>query len=104
MKEELTNIFEVTINCEKLARRLEELNNVVNNGKGFEHIKMIINNLQEKDIETARINCEQQRDKFGSPEIQEIKELLKKSLWKKGEDSPWPTPEEWQKKMSEYNE
>lgn len=76
----------------ELILQLKELG-----GEDIEYVKWVIWDLEKGDIEAARNNCEQQRDKYDSKP--EIRELLKKSLWEKGEDSPWPTPEEFKRKF-----
>lgn len=69
-------------------------------GGDFEYIKWIISDLEKNDPDSARVNCEQQRDKFDNKP--EIKELLKKALWENGEDSPWPTKEEFKRRVAKY--
>lgn len=55
-------------------------------GNKTEYVNWVIRDSKNGDIESARNNCEQQRDKYASKP--EIRELLKKELWERGEDSP----------------
>lgn len=70
-----------------LAEKLEKMQKEINNGRGLNHINYIISDLKRGDIRSAKADCFNQSDKYGS--IPEIKELIKKELFSSGEKHPW---------------
>ncbi len=70
-----------------LVDKLEQMEGEANNGRGVQHIKYIINSLRRGNIDEAKVDCFNQSDKFDS--IPEIKEVIKRELFKEGEKHPW---------------
>ncbi len=70
-----------------LADKLEQMESMAHDGIGVQHIKYIIDSLRRGNINEAKADCFNQSDKFDS--IPEIKEVIKRELFKEGEKHPW---------------
>lgn len=74
-------------NLASIADELEKMQAIENEGRGISCVKTVIIYLRLGDLTKAKAVCDNEGDKIGN--YPEIKEYIKKTLFKDDEKHPW---------------
>ncbi len=86
-----------TEQLEALANELDTLQSAKNEGRGFQHLRYVIDDLRRGNIDMAKADVINQSDKYGS--IPDIKQWITNNLYSDS-ISPWESEEDFEKRIN----